>query len=130
MSSIGSKEVKANQILDRVEKMLLGNKNKQQALQIVPKCYFLHWFRLNKFAYWIYKNDGNLAKNGFEVLKKFDSNGEEAINKLRPKRLWKFRQDTNQNAKLDKYKIIKFEKNKFTCCVKALFFHLAFLWWN
>ena len=26
-------------------------------------------------------------KNGFEVLKKFDSNGEEAINKLRPKRL-------------------------------------------
>lgn len=69
MSSIGSKEVKANQILDRAEKMLLGNKNKQQALQIVPKCYFLHWFRLNKFAYWIYKNDGNLAKNGFEVLK-------------------------------------------------------------
>ena len=28
MSSIGSKEVKANQILDRAEKMLLGNKNK------------------------------------------------------------------------------------------------------
>lgn len=42
MSSIGSKEVKANQILDRAEKMLLGNKNKQQALQIMLKCYFLH----------------------------------------------------------------------------------------
>ena len=69
MGSADNRIAKANQILDRAEKMLLGNKNKQQALQIVPKCYFLHWFRLNKFAYWIYKNDGNLAKNGFEVLK-------------------------------------------------------------
>ncbi len=42
MSSIGSKEAKAREVLDRAEKMLLGNKNKQQALQIVPKCYFLH----------------------------------------------------------------------------------------
>lgn len=40
MSSSYSKEVKTNQILDRAEKMLLGNKNKQQALQIVPKYYF------------------------------------------------------------------------------------------
>lgn len=42
MSSTNSRIAKANQILDRAEKMLLGNKNKQQALQIVPKCYFLH----------------------------------------------------------------------------------------
>ena len=42
MSLTNSRIAKANQILDRAEKMLLGNKNKQQALQIVPKCYFLH----------------------------------------------------------------------------------------
>ena len=36
MSSSYSREAKANQILDRAEKMLLGNKIKQQALQIVP----------------------------------------------------------------------------------------------
>jgi hypothetical protein len=42
MGSTDNRIAKANQILDRAEKMLLGNKNKQQALQIVPKCYFLH----------------------------------------------------------------------------------------
>ena len=42
MGSADNRIAKANQILDRAEKMLLGNKNKQQALQIVPKCYFLH----------------------------------------------------------------------------------------
>ena len=42
MSSTNSRIAKANQILDRAEKMLLGNKNKQQALQIMLKCYFLH----------------------------------------------------------------------------------------
>ena len=42
MSNTNTRVAKAREVLDRAEKMLLGNKNKQQALQIMLKCYFLH----------------------------------------------------------------------------------------
>ena len=39
MSSTNSRIAKANQILDRAEKMLLGGMSKQQALDIMSKCW-------------------------------------------------------------------------------------------
>ena len=64
MSSTSSREAKANQILDRAEKMILGGKSKQEALDIMSKCW-------NGLSFALSNTDnplGNALKNEADIV--------------------------------------------------------------
>ena len=64
MSSTNSRIAKANQILDRAEKMLLGGMSKQQALDIMSKCW-------NGISFALGNTDnplGNALKNEADIV--------------------------------------------------------------
>lgn len=64
MSSTNNRIAKANQILDRAEKMLLGGMSKQQALDIMSKCW-------NGLSFALGNTDnplGNALKNEADIV--------------------------------------------------------------
>ena len=75
MSSTNNRIAKANQILDRAEKMLLGGMSKQQALDIMSKCW-------NGLSFALGNTDnplGNALKNEADIVNKANKGNIRAV---------------------------------------------------